>query len=92
MSAISSLVLKRLILILKHCVTNMAADEEAAIAAFIAAIFLVNKEEEENRETVLDLQKVLAVLYTKDICKIHLPNCLFLVRNITEKDLVLLVQ
>ena len=36
----------------KHCVTNMAADEEAAIAAVIAAIFLVNKEEEENRETV----------------------------------------
>ena len=38
----------------KHCVTNMAADEEAAIAAVIAAIFLVNKEKEENRETVLD--------------------------------------
>ena len=35
----------------KHCVTNMAADEEAAIAGVIAAIFLVNKEEEENRET-----------------------------------------
>lgn len=34
----------------KHCVLNMAADEEAAIAAVIAAIFLVNKEEEENRE------------------------------------------
>ena len=33
----------------KHCVTNMVADEEAAIAAVIAAIFLVNKEEEENR-------------------------------------------
>ena len=25
----------------KHCVTNMAADEEAAIAAVIAAVFLV---------------------------------------------------
>ena len=48
----------------KHCVTNMAADEEAAIAAAIAAIFLVNKEEGENRETVLDLPNVLAVLYT----------------------------
>ena len=47
----------------KHCVTNMAADEEAAIAAVIAAIFLANKEEEENRETVLDLPNVLAVLY-----------------------------
>ena len=34
----------------KHCVINMAADKEAAIAAVIAAIFLVNKEEEENRE------------------------------------------
>jgi len=42
----------------KHCVTNMAADEEAAITAVIAAIFLVNKEEEENRETVLDLPNV----------------------------------
>jgi len=31
----------------KHCVTNMAADEEVAIAAVIAAIFLVNKEEGE---------------------------------------------
>ena len=50
----------------KHCVTNMAADEEAAIAAVIAAIFLVNKEEEEHRETVLDLPNVLAVLYTKE--------------------------
>jgi len=28
----------------------MAADEEAAIASVIAAIFLVNKEEEENRD------------------------------------------
>jgi len=36
----------------------MAADEEAAIAAVIAAIFLVNKEEEEHRETVLDLPNV----------------------------------
>ena len=44
----------------------MVADEEAAIAAVIAAIFLVNKEEEENRETVLDLPNVLAVLYTKE--------------------------
>lgn len=31
----------------KHCVTNMAADEEAAITAVIVAIFLVNTEEEE---------------------------------------------
>ena len=37
----------------------MAADEEAANAASIAAIFLVNKEEEENREIVLDLPNVL---------------------------------
>lgn len=36
----------------KHCVTNMAADEEAVIAAVITAILLVNKEEEENRDTV----------------------------------------
>ena len=50
----------------EHCITNMAADEEAAIAADIAAIFLVKKEEEENRETVLDLPNVLAVLYTKE--------------------------
>ena len=28
----------------KHCVTNMAAAEEAAITAVIAAIFLVNQE------------------------------------------------
>ena len=56
----------------KHCVTNMAADEEAAIAAVIAAIFLANKEEEENRETVLDLPNVLAVLYTKE--RRHIPR------------------
>ena len=56
----------------KHCVTNMAADEEAAIAAVIATIFLVNKEEEENRETVLDLPNVLAVLYTKE--RRHIPR------------------
>ena len=30
----------------KQCVTSMAADEGAVIAAVIAAIFLVNKEEE----------------------------------------------
>ena len=36
----------------KHCVTNMVADEEAVIAAVITAIFLVNKEEKENREIV----------------------------------------
>ena len=56
----------------KHCVTNMAADEEAAIAAVIAAIFLANKEEEENREIVLDLPNVLAVLYTKE--RRHIPR------------------
>ena len=50
----------------------------------MATIFLVNKDEKENRETVLDLPNVLVVLYTKDICKIHLPNCLFLLRNITR--------
>ena len=67
----------------KHCVTSMAADEEAAIAAVIAAIFLVNKEGEENRETVLDLPNVLAVLYTKE--RRHPSNHGFLVRNITKK-------
>ena len=36
----------------RHCVTNMVADEEAVIAAVITAIFLVNKEEKENREIV----------------------------------------
>ena len=50
----------------KHCVTNMMADEEADITAVIEAIFLVNKEEEKNRETVLDLLNVLAVLCTKE--------------------------
>ena len=42
----------------KHCVTNMAADEKAAIAAIIATIFLLNKEEEESVETVMDLPKM----------------------------------
>ena len=58
----------------KHCVTNMTADKEADIAALIEAIFVVNKQEEENRETVLDLQNVLAVLCTKErqsIAKLH---------------------
>ena len=50
----------------KHCITNMVTDEEAAIAATIAVIFLVYKEEEENRENVLDLLNVVAVLYTKE--------------------------
>lgn len=44
---------------------------ETAIAAVIAAIFLVNKEEEENRDTVLDLPNVLAVRYTKER---HIPR------------------
>ena len=52
--------------------TNMAADEEVAIAAVIAAIFLVNKKKEENRETVLDLPNVLAILYTKE--RRHIPQ------------------
>lgn len=50
----------------KHSITNMVADKKAAIAAIIAAIFLTNKEEEENRETVLDLPNVLAILNTKE--------------------------
>ena len=56
----------------KHCVTNMAADEEAVIAAVIAAIFLVNKDEEEDREIVLDLPNVLEVLYKKE--RRHMPR------------------
>ena len=44
----------------KHCVTNMAADKEAAIAAIIAT------KEEESMETVMDLPNVLAVLFTKE--------------------------
>lgn len=56
----------------KHYVTNMAADEKAALTAVIAAIFIVNKEEEENKETVLDLPNVLAVLYTKE--RRHIPR------------------
>ena len=50
----------------------MAADEEVAIAAVIAAIFLVNKNKEENRETVLDLPNVFAILYTKE--RRHIPQ------------------
>ena len=51
----------------------MAADEEAAIAAVNRSNnFLVNKEEEESRETVLDLPNVLAVLYTKE--RRHIPQ------------------
>ena len=38
----------------KHCITNMVADEEAVIAAVITAIFLVNKEEKENREILIE--------------------------------------
>ena len=66
----------------KHCVTNMASDEEAAIAAVIAAIFLVNKEEEENREIVLDLPNVLAVLYTKE--RRHIPQITGYVDNVVS--------
>ena len=46
--------------------------ERIAIAAVSAAIFIVNKEEEENRETVLDLPNVLAVLYAKE--RRHIPR------------------
>ena len=38
----------------------------------ITAILLVNKEEEENREIVLDLLNVLEVLYTKK--RRHMPR------------------
>ena len=55
----------------KHCITNMAADEKAPIAAVIAAIFLVNKVEEENRENVLDLANAFAVLHKKERRHIH---------------------
>ena len=76
----------------KHCVTNMTADEEADIAAVIEAIFLVNKEEEENRETVfLDLLNVLAVLCTKEIEAINCQIAFFLYET-SLKNLVLLVQ
>ena len=56
----------------EHCVANMAADEEAVIAAVIAAIFFINKEKEENREIVLDLPNVLEVLYKKE--RRHMPR------------------
>ena len=42
----------------KHCVTNMVADEEAVIAAVITAIFLINKEEKENKEIVYNREIV----------------------------------
>ena len=50
----------------------MTADEEAAIAAIIAAIFLLDNEREESKETVLDLPNVLAVLFTKE--RKHIPQ------------------
>ncbi len=59
----------------KHSVTNMAANKEAAIAdlaAIIAAIFLLNKEEEECMETVIGLPNVLVVLFTKE--RRHIPR------------------
>ena len=56
----------------KHCVTNMTADKEAAIAAIIAAIFLLDNEREESMETVLDLPNFLAVLFTKE--RRHIPR------------------
>ena len=43
-------------------IANMAVDEEAAVAAVNAAIFVVNKED----ETFLDLPNALAVLYRKE--------------------------
>ena len=58
----------------------MAADEGAAIAAVIAAVFLLNKEEDENRVTVLDLPNVLAVLYTKE--RRHIPRITGYVNNV----------
>ena len=64
----------------KHGITKMAADEGAAVAAVIAAVFLLNKEEDENRETVLDLPNVLAVLYTKE--RRHIPRITGYVNNV----------
>ena len=50
----------------------MTADKEAAIAAIIAAIFLLDNEREESMETVLDLPNFLAVLFTKE--RRHIPR------------------
>ncbi len=47
----------------KHCVTNMAADEELPLLP-CAAIFLLNKGEEKRMETIMDLPRVLEVLFT----------------------------
>ena len=58
----------------------MAADEEAAIAAIIAAIFLLNNEREESMETVLDLPNVLALLFTKE--RRHIPRITGYAKNV----------
>ena len=58
--------------------TNMAVDEEAAIAAVTAAIFLVNKEE----ETFLDLPNALAVLYRKE--RRYIPRITGYVDNVVR--------
>ncbi len=50
----------------------MAASEEAAIAAIIAAIFLLNKEGEESMESVMYLSNVLVMLFTKE--RRHIPR------------------
>ncbi len=56
----------------KHCATNMADDEEAVLAAIVAANFILNKDEEQSTETVMDLPNVLAVLFTKE--RSHIPR------------------
>ncbi len=50
----------------------MVADGEAAMAAIIATIFYLSKEEEESMETVMDLPDVLVVLFTKE--RRHIPR------------------
>ncbi len=56
----------------KHCATNVADDEEAVLAAIVAANFILNKDEEQSTETVMDLPNVLAVLFTKE--RSHIPR------------------
>ena len=58
----------------------MTADEEAAIAAIIAATFLLDNEREESMETVLDLPNVLAVLFTKE--RRHIPRITGYAKNV----------
>ena len=69
----------------KHCTTNMAA-------TLVAVVFALPEQRSEALPPVLAVCCQWRVAIFLHVLSNHLPNCLFLEGNITEKRLVLMVQ